>query len=55
MHDKFTINEFNTGSSTIVGHPNAEGAIAVGAVLYENTPDYGVYLRFDFLRVLGCE
>ncbi|MCT4625346.1 MAG: S8 family serine peptidase, partial [Schleiferiaceae bacterium] len=39
---EMTINEHNTGSSTIVGHPNAEGAIAVGAVLYSNTPAYGV-------------
>ena len=30
------------GSSTIVGQANAEGAIAVGAVLYSNTPEYGV-------------
>ncbi|MDX2442969.1 MAG: S8 family serine peptidase, partial [Bacteroidales bacterium] len=37
-----TINEFNTGSSTIVGQANAEGAIAVGAVLYSNTPEFGV-------------
>jgi hypothetical protein len=36
-------NEYNEeGSSTIVGHSNAETAIAVGAVLYLNTPDYGV-------------
>lgn len=32
-----TINEYNTGSSTIAGQANAEGAIAVGAVLYSNT------------------
>ncbi len=36
-------NEYNgSGASTIVGHVNAEGAIAVGAVLYSNTPAYGV-------------
>jgi hypothetical protein len=32
----------DTGNSTIVGQANAEGAIAVGAVLYSNTPEYGV-------------
>ncbi|MDF1573490.1 MAG: S8 family serine peptidase, partial [Bacteroidales bacterium] len=36
-------NEYNEGgASTIVGQANAEGAIAVGAVLYSNTPEYGV-------------
>ena len=36
-------NEYNdTGASTIVGQANAEGAISVGAVLYSNTPEYGV-------------
>ena len=37
-----TFNEYNTGTSTIVGHPNSEGAIAVGAVRYDQTPAYGV-------------
>src|SRR5258708_9227560 len=37
-----TINEYNAGSATIVGHPNAAGAITVGAVLYSNTPAFGV-------------
>lgn len=37
-----TFNEYNTGKSTIVGHPNAEGAISVAAVNYFETPDYGV-------------
>lgn len=32
-----TINEYNTNTSTIAGQANAEGAIAVGAVLYSNT------------------
>jgi hypothetical protein len=37
------INEYATpGASTLVGQPNAAGAIAVGAVLYSNTPEYGV-------------
>ncbi len=30
------------GSSTLVGQANAAGAIAVGAVLYTNTPPYGL-------------
>ncbi len=38
-----TMNEFaNTGSSTLVGQGNAAGAMAVGAVLYKNTPAFGV-------------
>ncbi len=36
-----TINGYN-GSSTLVGQANAAGAISVGAVLYDNTPPYGV-------------
>jgi hypothetical protein len=38
------INEYanSGGSSTLVGQANASGAIAVGAVLYSNTPEYGV-------------
>ncbi len=37
------INEYATaGASTLVGQANAAGAIAVGAVLYSNTPEYGV-------------
>jgi len=35
------INEFDTESSTIVGQANADGAITVGAVRYDNTPEYG--------------
>ena len=36
---QLTMDEYaNVGSSTIVGQANAEGAIAVGAVLYSNTP-----------------
>ncbi len=34
--------EYNTGNSTIVGQANSAGAITVGAVLYSNTPYYGV-------------
>lgn len=38
-----TINEYATPEgSTLVGQANAQGAIAVGAVLYSNTPEYGV-------------
>ncbi len=35
------INEYQSGTSTVVGHANAEGAMAVGAVLYSNTPEFG--------------
>ena len=32
--------EYNTNSSTCVGHPNAKGAIAVGAAAFFNTPAF---------------
>jgi hypothetical protein len=34
------INEFATNSPTLYGHANAEGAIAVGAAAYFNTPEF---------------
>lgn len=37
-----TVLEHAQNSSTIVGQANATGAITVGAVLYTNTPPYGV-------------
>ena len=36
------ISKYNSGTSTIVGQADAAGAMAVGAVLYSNTPAYGV-------------
>ena len=39
---QLSIDEYNTGSSTVVGHANAAGAITVGAVRYDYTPAYGV-------------
>ncbi len=38
----FVANEFNQGNSTIVGQANSLGAITCGAVLYSNTPAFGV-------------
>ena len=38
----FMINEFNTGNSTVVGQANSNGAMTCGAVLYRNTPEFGV-------------
>jgi len=35
------IAEYHSGYSTIVGQANAAGAMAIGAVLYSNTPAYG--------------
>ena len=35
-------NEFQTGTSTLVGQANAAGAMAVGAARYTRTPAYGV-------------
>jgi len=37
-----TLNEYDTQSSTIYGHSNANGAEAVGAVRYTKTPAFGV-------------
>jgi hypothetical protein len=38
-----TINEYATpNASTVMGQANAEGAITVGAVLFSNTPEFGV-------------
>lgn len=38
-----TVNEYGTpNASTLVGQANSEGAMAVGAVLYSNTPEFGV-------------
>ena len=39
---ELVINEHQQGVSTIVGQANAAGAISTGAVLYSNTPRYGV-------------
>lgn len=36
------INEYNLGSSTIVGQANAPDALTVGAAFYGNTPAFGV-------------
>ncbi|RYZ51496.1 MAG: hypothetical protein EOP49_11600, partial [Sphingobacteriales bacterium] len=35
-----TIMDFQAGTSSIVGHPNADSAIAVGAMLYDNIPPF---------------
>jgi subtilisin family serine protease len=37
-----TVQEFNTASSTVFGHPNAHGAEAVGAAAWFDTPAFGV-------------
>jgi hypothetical protein len=36
-----TVNELDTASSTLFGHPNAAGAEAVGAAFFDNTPEFG--------------
>jgi Subtilase family len=41
FREAITINEYDTSSSTIVGHPNATGAVAVGAAPYFLTPEFG--------------
>ncbi len=35
-----TIMDYQSGTSSIVGHPNADSAIAVGAMLYANIPPF---------------
>jgi hypothetical protein len=40
-YNSFTPVEHWTYSSTVVGHPNAAGAIAVGAARYDQTPAFG--------------
>ncbi len=37
-----TVNEFTTDSGTLFGHANADGAEAVGAAAYDQTPAFGV-------------
>ncbi|MFP5268729.1 S8 family peptidase [Coleofasciculus sp.] len=37
-----TLNEYDTASGTVFGHPNARGAEAVGAAFYQDTPEFGV-------------
>ena len=37
----FSIDQFDTASGTIYGHANAAGAEAVGAVFYQETPEFG--------------
>jgi Ca2+-binding RTX toxin-like protein len=36
--------EYGHNSSTVFGHPNAEGAIAIGATSYNDTPEFGTGL-----------
>lgn len=38
----FTVDEYDTASGTIYGHPNAAGAATVGAAAYFVTPAFGV-------------
>ncbi|MEO1674198.1 MAG: S8 family serine peptidase [Pseudomonadota bacterium] len=37
-----TFQEFTTNSPTLIGHANANGAIAVGASAFFNTPEFGL-------------
>ncbi|HEY0110933.1 MAG TPA: MBG domain-containing protein, partial [Fibrella sp.] len=38
LRGEATMEDYQLGTSTIVGHPNAAGAIAVGAMLYKDIP-----------------
>jgi hypothetical protein len=42
FNNTVTIDEYATNSATCYGQANAENVIAVGAVYYVNTPEYGV-------------
>ncbi len=50
-----TVDEYDTDSPTVVGHANASGARAIGAVRYHNTPAFGVSppIRESFSSVGG--
>ena len=48
-----TINEYNTGSSTLVGQANALGAIAVGAARYDKVPPYPGPLTVESFSSIG--
>jgi hypothetical protein len=48
-----TINEYNTGSSTLVGQANALGAIAVGAARYDKVPPYPGPLAVESFSSIG--
>lgn len=37
-----TVNEFDTQSSTVIGHSNADLAVSVGAAFWAQTPEFGV-------------
>lgn len=36
------INEYDTASGTVVGHANADSVLSIGAVNYDQTPEFGV-------------
>jgi subtilisin family serine protease len=42
-NSQVTINEFDTKSGTAWGHPNSQGGLGVGAVLYRQTPSFGTF------------
>ena len=44
------IEEYVTNSSTIFGHPNASGAIAVGAINYQQTPWFNTAITGSFIE-----
>jgi subtilisin family serine protease len=42
-NSQVTIHEFDTKSGTAWGHPNSQGGLGVGAVLYRQTPSFGTF------------
>ncbi|GJD19037.1 hypothetical protein RIVM261_039930 [Rivularia sp. IAM M-261] len=52
---EFQINEYDTKSGTTFGYSNAKGAMAVGAVSYLETPEFGVNpARKRLFSSTGC-
>lgn len=54
--ETMSIDEYATHSGTIIGHPNASGAIAVGAIPYQQTPWFNQSLssaKIEFFSSAG--
>jgi hypothetical protein len=50
---QFHILEYGGGSSTIAGHPNATGAITVGAVRFDKNPVYSGPLAYPLPEIMS--
>ncbi|MBE0654218.1 MAG: S8 family serine peptidase, partial [Bacteroidales bacterium] len=50
---QLTIEEYLSGTSTIVGHANAAGAMTIGAIRYDKTPAFGGTLNIMSYSSVG--